>query len=205
MGGELKPVPIGVGGDPAERTVHVVDQVVEILACESAQATPIRQDPSGIRQPLNEPHEQLVAEDYLQVTKILGGDEGDALTADDRAELVGEDVADELGRGHIGAKHPAIMDATFSVPILERAVAPCAGGDPDRGKLQDHRGDRWARSRSAHAGPWRFQRDRARVRLSWLPPPSRACSSGQSGVLDVGSRSANLALDPDKPVWTRRS
>jgi hypothetical protein len=76
MGGELKPVPIGVGGDPAERTVHVVDQVVEILACESAQATPIRQDPSGIRQPLNEPHEQLVAEDYLQVTKILGGDEG---------------------------------------------------------------------------------------------------------------------------------
>jgi hypothetical protein len=53
--------------------------------------------------------------------------------------LVGEHVGDELGRGHIGAKHSAIMDATFSVPILERAVAPCAGGDPDRGELQDHR------------------------------------------------------------------
>lgn len=53
--GEVKPVPIGVGGDPAERTVHVVDQVVEVLACELAQATPIRQDPSGIRQPLKEP------------------------------------------------------------------------------------------------------------------------------------------------------
>jgi hypothetical protein len=74
--GEVKPVPIGVGGDPAERTVYVVDQVVEILACELAQATPIRQDPSGIRQPLKEPHEQLVAEVHLQVTKILGGDEG---------------------------------------------------------------------------------------------------------------------------------
>jgi hypothetical protein len=98
--GEVKPVPIGVGGDPAERTVHAVDQVVE----------------------------------------ILGGDKEDALTADDRAELVGEHVADELGRGHIGAKHPAITDVTFSVPILERAVAPCAVGGPDRGKLQDHRG-----------------------------------------------------------------
>src|SRR4029450_3973740 len=118
-----------VGADRAESRVHVVDKVVEILACESAQATPIRQDPSGIRQPLNEPHEQLVAEVRLQVTKILGGDEGDALTADDRAELVGEDVADELGRGHIGAKHPAIMDATFSVTILARAVAQGSRGE----------------------------------------------------------------------------
>jgi hypothetical protein len=74
--GEVKPVPIGVGGDPAERTIHVVDQVVEILACELAQATPIRQDPGRIRQPLEDPHEQLVAEVRLQATKILGGDEG---------------------------------------------------------------------------------------------------------------------------------
>jgi hypothetical protein len=57
---QVKPVPIGVGGDPAERTVHVVDQVGKILACELAQATPIRQDPSGIGQPLKDPHEQLI-------------------------------------------------------------------------------------------------------------------------------------------------
>jgi hypothetical protein len=66
-----------------------------------------------------------------QVGKILDGGEGDTLVADDLAEVVSQHFADELGRGHIDAEHPTIMDAPFTMPVFERTVAPCAVGDAD--------------------------------------------------------------------------
>jgi len=118
----------------------VVDQFVEVRAGEQAQGAPVRQNPVGIRQPLEDRHKQLVAEVAVEVGEILRGDEGSAPVVEDLAEVVIEHLADQLGRGDVGAKHPAVVDAALAVPILQRAVAPGAVGDADRGQVQDNGG-----------------------------------------------------------------
>ncbi len=68
----VQAVPLGAPRDPAEGLIHVVDQLVEILASELAQRASIRQDPIGIRQPLEDGYEQLIAEVGIQGGEILG-------------------------------------------------------------------------------------------------------------------------------------
>src|SRR6266511_825706 len=113
---------------------------VEILARELAQGAPIRQDPFGIRQPLEDVQEQLVAELAVEVSEILGGEQYVAFVVDDLADVVVEHLAHEFGGGDVGAEHPAVVDAAVAVPVLDLAVVPCTVGDADRGQVQDDGG-----------------------------------------------------------------
>jgi len=127
-------------GELDQYTVGVLAVPVQIIAGQFGKRRTGRESAVRIHQPPPDPNGNPVGlVDLDRVQRIDGRLRGES----DVRTPSSDDLTDPPGAVRVDAQHVAITEPAVRVPVLHRAVAPCAVDHPNRDEIEDGAGCAW--------------------------------------------------------------